>query len=194
LQPFLHRESWEGGSRYRILAALVEREKISQQELKEMLDIKSGSLSELLAKLEKKSLIHREKNSVDKRNRDIVLTEAGRAWLRSHTDSKRQRTGQLFAEMSGEEKSQLSALLGKILKSQHQSDDLLSPESVQTTLVDKTQEINEPASIIDERNNGEAFPAFDEQKETDLNNDVQDNVIAPVDKSETATVSSRCKR
>ena len=111
----LFRDTRYGGSRYRILALLHERGKIGQQEMQSLLGIKPGSLSELLAKLEKKGLIQRKKNDVDKRNRDIVLTVAGQAWLRDHTNSG-QNAQPVFEALSAEEKDQLSALLDKLLK------------------------------------------------------------------------------
>ncbi len=110
LQP----QNSQGSSRYRILSLLAERERISQQELKELLGVKSGSLSELLAKLEKKGLIHRKKNEADKRNRDVVLTEEGREWLRGHKP-KYPDALQLFSVLSEQEKSQLSTLFDRLL-------------------------------------------------------------------------------
>ncbi len=109
--PLLHPQA--GSSRYRILSTLAERERTGQQQLKELLGVKSSSLSELLAKLEKKNLIKRKKNENDKRNRDIMLTEEGRNWLHTHTlDDNR---SQLLAALTEDEKAQLSARLGKLL-------------------------------------------------------------------------------
>ena len=107
-------------SRYRILSLLAERERIGQQELKDLLAVKSGSLSELLAKLEKKDLIRRKKNDADKRNRDIVLTEEGRHWLRDHAPEGPD-TSQLFSILSEDEKAQLSTLLGRLVVSETQN-------------------------------------------------------------------------
>lgn len=113
-------QTQDGSSRYRILSLLAEREQIGQQELKDLLGVKSGSLSELLAKLEKKGLVRRKKNDADKRSRDTVLTEEGRHWLHDHAPEDPDAS-QLFSVLSEDEKVQLSALLGRLLASKVQS-------------------------------------------------------------------------
>lgn len=113
-------QTQDGSSRYRILSLLAEHERIGQQEIKGLLGIKSGSLSELLAKLEKKGLIRRKKNDADKRNRDIVMTEEGRHWLRDHAPEDPDAS-QLFSVLSEDEKMQLSTLLGRLLASEVQN-------------------------------------------------------------------------
>ncbi len=114
LSRSLQLQTQDSSSRYRIFCILAERGRIGQQELKDLLGIKSGSLSELLAKLEKKNLIRRKKNETDKRNRDIVLTEDGGNWLRDHKP-KGSGASHLFSVLSADEKAQLSALLGRLV-------------------------------------------------------------------------------
>lgn len=108
----LLRQYRDSGSRGRILAVLLEHEKVSQRALQELLDVKPGSLSELLAKLEKKGLIRRKKNDADKRNRDITLTESGRAVAQLRAAQSPQA---LFSVLTDEEKAHLSGLLDKLL-------------------------------------------------------------------------------
>jgi len=120
LSRSLQRQNPQGSSRCRILSLLAQRERVGQQELKDLLGVKSGSLSELLAKLEKKGLIRRKKNEIDKRNRDIVLTEDGRVWLRAH-EPECAGTNQLFATLSEDEKTQLTALLNRLLAADTQN-------------------------------------------------------------------------
>jgi DNA-binding MarR family transcriptional regulator len=186
---YLHRESRDGESRFRILSILLDHEKISQRELKEMLGIKSGSLSELLTKLEKKGLLQRQKNVADKRNRDIILTDAGHIWLNNHT-SKRQCKNQLLAGLSAEDKSQLSVLLDNMLKGQNQSDDLISPSDVQLaetaqadgTLNSDVQETEKSASISGDT---EADVEDEAQRKASTNDDVQGTSITSESKTNT---------
>ncbi len=106
------RQYRDSGSRHRILGVLLEHEKVSQRALQELIGVKPGSLSELLAKLEKKGLIRRKKNDTDKRNRDVTLTEAGRAVAQLRAAQSPQA---LFSALSEDEKAQLSGLLDKLL-------------------------------------------------------------------------------
>lgn len=62
----------------RILALLKMKPEISQKELSSILDIRSQSLGELLAKLERSGFITRTPSQEDRRVMEIRLTEAGR--------------------------------------------------------------------------------------------------------------------
>ncbi|SHO44282.1 MarR family winged helix-turn-helix transcriptional regulator [Anaerocolumna xylanovorans] len=62
----------------RILALLKMKPEISQKDLSSILDIRSQSLGELLAKLERSGFITRTPSQQDRRVMDISLTEAGR--------------------------------------------------------------------------------------------------------------------
>ena len=64
--------------RGRILKVLLEKGTMTQSELQNIIDIRSGSLSEILSKMEDKQLIIREKDENDKRSYKINLTELGR--------------------------------------------------------------------------------------------------------------------
>lgn len=148
-------QTQDGSSRYRILSLLAERERIGQQELKDLLAVKSGSLSELLAKLEKKDLIRRKKNDVDKRNRDIVLTEEGRCWLRAHTPEGPDAS-QLFSVLSEDEKAQLSTLLGRLVVSEMQNPPAeMEPETPPNNKTDASV-AGEEAPLSDEPTIGES--------------------------------------
>ena len=51
---------------------------MSQKEMQDKLDIQSGSISELISKLEKKELVIRQPDSADRRRMILFLTEKGR--------------------------------------------------------------------------------------------------------------------
>lgn len=61
----------------RILSLLKMKPEISQKELSYLLDMRSQSLGELLAKLERNGLITRTPSEADRRVMDIKLTEEG---------------------------------------------------------------------------------------------------------------------
>jgi Transcriptional regulators len=62
----------------RILALLSKRPEISQKDLSSFLNIRSQSMGELLAKLEKNGYIERMPSERDRRNIEIRLTDSGR--------------------------------------------------------------------------------------------------------------------
>ena len=58
---------------------LLKQGNMTQRELQGILEIKSASLSEILAKIESEGFIQRVKSDVDKRQISLILTEEGRA-------------------------------------------------------------------------------------------------------------------
>lgn len=63
---------------YRVLHIIADNDGLNQKELAELLDIRSASMSELLNKLERSTLIKREKDKADKRNTRVFLSDEGR--------------------------------------------------------------------------------------------------------------------
>ena len=61
----------------RVLEILMDRGSLSQRELMELCEIRSGSLSELIARMESGGYIVRFPNPRDRRTLDVSLTEAG---------------------------------------------------------------------------------------------------------------------
>lgn len=106
---------YEGrGSQKRILIVLLELGTITQQKLTEHLGIKSGSASEVLAKLEKNNLIMRTESTADRRTTDVTLTDEGRAMAEEAAMQRKKRHEDMFSCLSEEEKTTLLALLEKV--------------------------------------------------------------------------------
>ncbi len=97
----------------RILEILSERDTISQKELQDILNIKAGSISEILAKLEKSGKIIRYKDDNDKRKSVIQITDKGRNTITRYKDNNED----IFFMLDDNEKEQLSLLLNKMLTS-----------------------------------------------------------------------------
>lgn len=97
----------------RVLRILARQEDgMGQRQLQELLGIQSGSLSELVSKLEGKGLLTRVRDEADKRNVTLLLTDAGRAAVGP------EERPDPFAVLSGEEQEMLRALLQKLLDGQ----------------------------------------------------------------------------
>ena len=108
---------YEGrGSQKRILIILLEAGSITQSRLTEWLGIQPGSVSEVLAKLEKNSLIARTESPDDRRTTNIMLTEQGRALAEEAVKQRIARHEEMFACLTEDEKSTLLALLEKVNK------------------------------------------------------------------------------
>lgn len=90
---------------------------MSQQELGMHFDLKPGSLSEILSKLEVNGLIERSRNPKDRRQLTIRLTETGRENARIRFRE------QAFSALTHDEREQLAEMLEKIRKTWEELDD-----------------------------------------------------------------------
>ena len=81
------------------------------RELRELLGIQAGSVSELAGRLEERGFLTREQDPADRRRILLRLTQAGRE--RAEKDS-RARDQELFCALSEEEQAELRRLLQKI--------------------------------------------------------------------------------
>jgi DNA-binding MarR family transcriptional regulator len=114
-----HRDMGPMGTPYqgqgRILSLLKLKPEISQKELSKILDIRSQSLGELLAKLERAGFITRTPSEVDRRGMDIRLTEAGRA--ASEKEDAEPQTRESFLDcLNAEEQATLRDYLGRLIQ------------------------------------------------------------------------------
>ena len=63
---------------YIIMLAMFEHNVIDFKELSDIVDLKTGTLTPILQKLEKFGYIHRVQNEADKRKVNILLTDSGK--------------------------------------------------------------------------------------------------------------------
>ncbi|MBR4446548.1 MAG: winged helix DNA-binding protein [Solobacterium sp.] len=103
-----------GGPEYsqqRVLRLLADGE-MKQKDLQEQLNIKAGSLSELLTKLSSKGCIVKEKSDADRRVWVLKITDEGRKKAALFEETKDER---LFAPLSEEERVQMKQMLARVL-------------------------------------------------------------------------------
>ena len=103
-----HAGGWNFG-KGRVLGLLAEKETISQGELLDERGIKAGSLSGLLAAMEEKGLITRQKDEEDRRRSVLTVTEEGKKAAAEKEEPK-----DMFGCLTAEEKEQLTAILTKL--------------------------------------------------------------------------------
>lgn len=115
----MHRERGPMGDPHRgqgrILALLNLQPEIGQKELSAILDIRSQSLGELLAKLERQGYITRTPSAADHRAMDIRLTEAGKA--AAGQPGEPAEPDSPFGCLAEEEQAALSGYLERLIKS-----------------------------------------------------------------------------
>ena len=99
----------------RVLALLAVKPETTQRELSFVLDMRQQSLSELLAKLEEKGFVTREKSAEDGRVTVVKLTEEGAAAAPTANDMGNQVDA--LDCLSDEERAQFEELIGKVTTS-----------------------------------------------------------------------------
>ncbi len=87
---------------------------MSQLELGSRFELKPGSLSEILAKIETAGLIERTRDPRDRRALSIHLTEAGEQEALRAIEARKAFRDQAFSNLTVEEQDELVVLLGKI--------------------------------------------------------------------------------
>ncbi|MEF2230730.1 MAG: MarR family transcriptional regulator [Pseudodesulfovibrio sp.] len=107
-----HRRDHASHAQSSILSILREDGPMNQRDLLERLDVRSSSLSEVLAKLEAGGLVARERNPEDRRGLIISITPEGRKMLGDEPD--RAGADGFFACLDDAEKEQLRGILTKI--------------------------------------------------------------------------------
>lgn len=100
-----------------LLRILGERGDMPQRRMQDLFQVRAGSLSEILGKLEHKGFIARERDEEDRRASYIRLTSQGRAFMREETENHTAFARSLFAPLDGEERESLRRILGKMLES-----------------------------------------------------------------------------
>ncbi len=97
-----------------LLILLRQRERTTQRELAEITQRRPATLSEQLEIMEQAGLITRGKNSEDRRNVDIFITEAGRQAALEAEKEREKIAVALFSPLDREEKTHLYRTLQKL--------------------------------------------------------------------------------
>ncbi|MGN1187714.1 MAG: MarR family winged helix-turn-helix transcriptional regulator [Lachnospiraceae bacterium] len=110
-----HRRGGKRGQA-RILNLLIENGEMSQRRIQDIIDIKSGSLSELVRKMEAEGLISREKDETDRRNITIKITPKGIQRAEENSQILKKQEQVMFNSLSEHEQEQLYTLLKKLIE------------------------------------------------------------------------------
>lgn len=100
----------------RILKILLTEGEMTQKELQERLGIQSGSMSEIVLKLEGNGLVYRTRDESDKRKIKLRITEEGKHFFEEKHKTKIEQEKKLFSALTKEEQETLKILLTKLFE------------------------------------------------------------------------------
>ncbi len=109
-----HRRGGKRGQ-VRVLQILSDRGEVSQKEVQGILNIQSGSMSELVGKMEKTGLLERTRDSRDKRHYNLKITKKGMEEVQNLKKRNAEQEAVIFNALSEKEQEELSVMLNKLL-------------------------------------------------------------------------------
>lgn len=121
---YLHFHSGGRSGRAAIICLLAKNDgQMSQQELGAYFELRPGSLSEILAKIENAGLIERTRNPEDRRQLFIRLTEKGSEEAAREQEARKRFRQRAFSCISAAEQEHLVETLDTIRKHWEEMDD-----------------------------------------------------------------------
>lgn len=117
-----HRRDRPHHAQARVLSIVAERGSMPQRELLELLDVRSSSLSEVLAKLERSGLIKRERDPEDRRGFVVTAVTDAAPFTKGDEDADLDGADDLFACLDDLERGQLRSILRKLAAALHDDD------------------------------------------------------------------------
>lgn len=99
-------------SQNRILLMLKREGPLKQKEILERLNIKPGSLSEIVSKVEAGGFVIRRKCKDDKRSFELILTEAGLTRANAFENELDEMAKEIFSSLEDVDKKELFRILG----------------------------------------------------------------------------------
>lgn len=112
----LHHRRCLNQSQNRILFLLKKNGSMTQKELMQSMHIQSGSLSELLGKVEHAGYVQKERMANDKRNYKVSLTDAGLQQAIRFEQHQEAIAESMFKSLSPQQKDELEEMLTDLLQ------------------------------------------------------------------------------
>lgn len=111
----LHHRRCLNQSQNRILLLLKNRGPMTQKALMHAMHIQSGSLSEVLGKVESAKYIEKKRCQDDKRNFEVFLTDLGLQQAELFEKHQASMAEKLFASLDDQQKDMLAEILDQLL-------------------------------------------------------------------------------
>lgn len=100
---------------YAVMRAIAERPGIEQVNLMEAAVSTKATLAEMLSRMEKRGLVRRENDPLDKRRRFVYLTAEGEALLASAMPLGNSVDDEFLGRLSDDERAQFALLIKKMM-------------------------------------------------------------------------------
>lgn len=100
---------------YAVMRAIAERPGIEQVNLTEAAVSTKATLAEMLSRMEKRGLVRRENDPLDKRRRFVYLTTEGEALLNVTMPLGNQVDEEFLGRLNDEERAQFARLIKKMM-------------------------------------------------------------------------------
>lgn len=112
---YLQKRSTSYSTQGKILKILYLKGDISQKDIQDKLQIQSGTMSEVINKLENKGLLVRQRDENDRRKVILHLTEEGKADVEAYQQQYQEDTSSFFDVLSIDESQEFQRILYKLL-------------------------------------------------------------------------------
>lgn len=109
-----HRRGGKRGQ-VKVLRILSEKGELSQKEMQGILNIQSGSMSELVGKMEKTGLIERTRDCNDKRHYNLKITKKGLDETKRLKKLDEEQVSVLFEALNEKEQEELKRMLNILI-------------------------------------------------------------------------------
>ncbi|AMG53047.1 MarR family winged helix-turn-helix transcriptional regulator [Citrobacter amalonaticus] len=100
---------------YAVMRAIAERPGIEQVNLMEAAVSTKATLAEMLSRMEKRGLVRRENDPLDKRRRFVYLTPEGEALLKVSMPLGNRVDEEFLGRLNDEERAQFALLIKKMM-------------------------------------------------------------------------------
>lgn len=112
---YLQKRNTSYSTQGKILKILYLKGDISQKDIQDKLQIQSGTMSEVINKLENKGLLVRQRDENDRRKVILHLTEEGKADVEAYQQQYQEDTSSFFDVLSIDESQEFQRILYKLL-------------------------------------------------------------------------------
>lgn len=99
---------------FRVLQVVADRDSCTATEIAQQMRVSQATVTSLVDKLVKHGVVVREKSETDRRQTNIVITDAGRETIRRAPDALQQRYVRKFEALQDWEQAQLVASLERV--------------------------------------------------------------------------------
>lgn len=128
---FLHYRTGGRAGRRRILTTLSEHQELLQRELQDILEVQSGSLSEIVIKMEEDGLIQKVRSEKDGRHFVLKLTQKGMMEAERSKRDYEDRTEKMMSCFSDTQLEELHGLLDIMLTHWRENETIWDSPTIQ---------------------------------------------------------------